>query len=187
MCMCILSHFSHLQLFVIPWTLAHHAPLSMEFSRQEYWSWLPCPPPGDHPDPGIDMYKAKSLEDPTLDLCGEVTLITESFHFLCVMSPEYWKRLISIFAAVRKWHVDGLLLTQLMSIFWALWARGVHLSIHLFVQRIEWLSASWIDALLGAGHVIEKQNHHPCGLVYNWLWKQKADGDQCLEKHRGKQ
>jgi len=36
-----------------PWTIAHQAPLSMECSRQEYWSALPFPPPGDLPDPGI--------------------------------------------------------------------------------------------------------------------------------------
>ena len=41
------------QLFAIPLTVAHQAPLSMEFSGQEYWSELPCPPPGDLPDPGI--------------------------------------------------------------------------------------------------------------------------------------
>ena len=35
------------------WTVAFQAPLSMGFSRQEYWSGLPCPPPGDPPDPGI--------------------------------------------------------------------------------------------------------------------------------------
>ena len=39
---------------VTPWTVAHQAPLSMEFSRQEYWSGLPWPPPGDLPDPGIE-------------------------------------------------------------------------------------------------------------------------------------
>ena len=36
------------------WTVVHQAPLSMEFSRQEYWSGLPFPPPGDLPDPGIE-------------------------------------------------------------------------------------------------------------------------------------
>ena len=41
------------QLFVTPWTVAHQAPLSMGFSRQEYWSGLPCPTPGDLPNPGI--------------------------------------------------------------------------------------------------------------------------------------
>ena len=52
-CVCVLSHFSHGQLFVALWTVAHQAPVSMGFSRQEYWSGLPCPPPGDLPDPGI--------------------------------------------------------------------------------------------------------------------------------------
>ena len=44
---------SHVRLFVTPWTVAHLAPLSMEFSRQEYWSGLPFPSPGALPDPGI--------------------------------------------------------------------------------------------------------------------------------------
>ena len=48
----MLSCFSHVQLFVTLWTIACQAPLSMEFSRQEYWSGLPCPPPGDLPGPG---------------------------------------------------------------------------------------------------------------------------------------
>jgi len=39
--------------FEIPWTVACQAPLSMKFSRQEYWYGLPCPPPGDLPNPGI--------------------------------------------------------------------------------------------------------------------------------------
>ena len=49
----LLSHFSYVQLFVTMWTVAYQASLSMGFSRQEYWSGLPCPPPGDHPDLGI--------------------------------------------------------------------------------------------------------------------------------------
>ena len=51
---CILSHFGHVQLFVTPWTVAHQAPLSMGFSRQEYWSGLPRPPPGDLPDRALE-------------------------------------------------------------------------------------------------------------------------------------
>ena len=43
---------SHVRLFATPWTVAHQAP-SMEFSRQEYWSGLPFPSPGDLPDPRI--------------------------------------------------------------------------------------------------------------------------------------
>ena len=48
-CMCMLSHFSCVPLFAIPWTVARQAPLSMGFSRQGYWSGLPFPPPGDLP------------------------------------------------------------------------------------------------------------------------------------------
>ena len=46
--------FSFVRLFVTLWTVAHQAPLSMEFSRQEYWSGLPCPSPGDLPNIGIE-------------------------------------------------------------------------------------------------------------------------------------
>ena len=45
---------SCVQLFVTPWTIVHQAPLSMEFSRQEYWSGLPFPSPGALPNPGIE-------------------------------------------------------------------------------------------------------------------------------------
>ena len=51
--LCYANCFSHVQLFVTPWTVAHQASLSMEFSRQEYWSRLPRPPSGDLPPPGI--------------------------------------------------------------------------------------------------------------------------------------
>ena len=44
---------SHVQLFATPWTVAYQVPPSMGFSRQEYWSGLPFPFPGDLPDPGI--------------------------------------------------------------------------------------------------------------------------------------
>ena len=50
---CMLSCFTPVWLFVTPWTVAHKSPLFMGFSRQEHWSGLPCPFPGDHPDPGI--------------------------------------------------------------------------------------------------------------------------------------
>ena len=53
MCPCMLSCCSHVQLFVTLWTVAQ-TPLSMGFSRHKYWSGLPCPPPGDLPDTGIE-------------------------------------------------------------------------------------------------------------------------------------
>ena len=59
----VLSHFSCDRLFVTLCTVACQAPLSVEFSRQEYWSGLPCPPPGDLPHPVIEP---KSLTSPAL-------------------------------------------------------------------------------------------------------------------------
>ena len=61
--LCMLSHFSHIQLFAILWTVACQAPLSVGFSRQEYWSGLPFPSPGDIPEPGIEPV---SLTSPAL-------------------------------------------------------------------------------------------------------------------------
>ena len=52
--MLLLSCFSRVRLFTAPWTIDLQGPLSMGLSRQEYWSGLPCPPPEDLPDPGIE-------------------------------------------------------------------------------------------------------------------------------------
>ena len=59
----MLSYFSRVRLFATLWTVAYQAPLSIGFSRQEYWSGLPYPAPGDLPDPGI---KPVSLKSPAL-------------------------------------------------------------------------------------------------------------------------
>ena len=61
-CVCVCMS-SCVQPFVIPLTVAHHAPLCMNFSRQEYWSGLPFPTPGDLPNPGIEP---ASLVSPAL-------------------------------------------------------------------------------------------------------------------------
>ena len=57
----MLSHFGRVQLFVTIWTVALQAPLSMGFSRQEYWGGLPCPPPGDLPNPEFEPMPLVSL------------------------------------------------------------------------------------------------------------------------------
>jgi len=57
---------SHTQHFVTAWTMAHQAPLSMGFTRLEYWSGSPFPPPGDSPDPGIDTASPVSPVPQTL-------------------------------------------------------------------------------------------------------------------------
>ena len=63
MCAVQLSHFNHVQLFAILWTIAQQIPLSTGFFMQECWSGLPCPSPGDLPDLGIEP---TSLEAPAL-------------------------------------------------------------------------------------------------------------------------
>ena len=52
---CVLSCSSRVQLFATPWAVACEAPLSTGFSKQEHWSGLPCPPPADPPDPGVEL------------------------------------------------------------------------------------------------------------------------------------
>ena len=61
-----MKSLSRVRLFVTPWTVAHRAPLSMGFSRQEYWSGLPFPSPGDLPEPGIEP-RSPSLQEDTLE------------------------------------------------------------------------------------------------------------------------
>ena len=58
---CMLSHFSLVLLFATPWTIVCQAPLSMGFSRQEYWCGVPCPLEGDLPDPEIKPEYPASL------------------------------------------------------------------------------------------------------------------------------
>ena len=60
---CVLSHSSRVRLFVNPWTIARQAPLSVGFSKQEYWNGVPCPSPGDCPSPEIEPM---SLSSPAL-------------------------------------------------------------------------------------------------------------------------
>ena len=61
LCVCMLSHFSHVQIYATLWTVAHQAPLFMRFSRQEYWSGLPWPTPADLPHLGIEPVSLTSL------------------------------------------------------------------------------------------------------------------------------
>ena len=64
LCVCVCAHsFSHVQLIVTPRTVARQVPLSIGFSRQEYWSEQPFPSPGDLPDPGMEPM---SLVSPAL-------------------------------------------------------------------------------------------------------------------------
>ena len=99
MCEYVLNHFSCVCLIVTPWTVAHQGPLSMGFSRQEYWSGLLHPPPGDLPDAGIKP-TSPALQADYLPLSyweGPVSLLFN----LSVVWPEimllYFRRCSTIF------------------------------------------------------------------------------------------
>ena len=82
---CVLSLFSHIQLFTTLWTVAHQAPLSMIFSRREYWNRLPCHPPGHLPDPGIEptSFMSPALAAgffTTRATCGPLTILPQQVN-----------------------------------------------------------------------------------------------------------
>ena len=76
--------FSHVRLCVTPWTVAYQAPLSIGFSRQEYWSGLPFPSPGDLPNPGIEP-RSTALQAE----CFTVRATGEYFHYMNMSQKEY--------------------------------------------------------------------------------------------------
>ena len=81
------SLVSHVGLFVTPWTVAYHAPLSMGFSRQEYWSGLPFPSPEDLPNSGKMTNLDSTLKSRDITLPTKVHLVKamvfSSGHYGC--------------------------------------------------------------------------------------------------------
>ena len=96
----MLSHFSHVQLFVTLLTVARQVPLSMRFSRQEYWSELPCTSPGSLPNPEIEP---TSPESPALQVDS---LPTEQPG-----KPTDIKTIVQLFLTLRR-------KTQLINTHW---------------------------------------------------------------------
>ena len=80
-CVCVLSHFSCVWLFATLWTVAGQAPLSLRFPRQEYWSGLPWPPPGDLPNPGTELVSLQfsSVAQSCLTFCDPMNCFTLGF------------------------------------------------------------------------------------------------------------
>ena len=99
----MLSHFSRVQLFTSLQTVTCQDPLSMELSRKEYWSRLPCPSPGDLLDPGI---KPTSLVSPTLG--GEFFTISATWEvckyvYMHVISIKHF---FVVFLATQKFTLQ---------------------------------------------------------------------------------
>ena len=86
-CVRVCCHFSRVRLSATPWTVAHQAPLPMGFSRQGFWSGLPCPPPEDPPNSEINP---PILTSPTF-----------SYSFLRLELKGYFLRNASIYPQVK--------------------------------------------------------------------------------------
>ena len=87
-----MKSLSHVQLFATPWTVAHEAPSSMGFSRQEYWSGLPFPSPRDLPDLEIEP-RSPALQADTLtsEPPGKPLLLGGPYNLL--LKPEhFWNK-----------------------------------------------------------------------------------------------
>ena len=87
--------FSRVQLFTTLWSVAHQAPPSMEFSRQEYWSGLPFPPPGNLPDPGIE-YMTRALQVDCLQLSHWESLLIHTTSTLFLLDLCYLIQILKV-------------------------------------------------------------------------------------------
>ena len=76
-----MKSLSHVRLFATPWTIAYQAPPSMGFSRQEYWSGLPLPSPGDLPDPGIEPGSPTFQADALTSEPPGKPIFMQKFHY----------------------------------------------------------------------------------------------------------
>ena len=102
-CACTLSRFSHVQLFETPWTIARQAPLTMGFSRQEYWSGLPSPPPGDLPHVGIKPTSPASpaLQADSLPLSHQRSPLT----YMCTLTMYKYIYIYNIYTQYKYVYI----------------------------------------------------------------------------------
>ena len=111
---CMLSCFSRVQLCVTVWTVAHQAPLSMGFSRQEYWSGQQCPSPGDLPDRGIEPMSLMSPELAdrffTTSATWEAQICKEIYNCKCPFASfgiSLKKKQTRVVLGCCLWHRQG--------------------------------------------------------------------------------
>ena len=136
---CVLSHFSHVQVFATLWTVAHQAPLSMGLSRQEYWSGLPCHPPEivQHCSswatelhdlfilhqflPGYPLTLQPHLQqEPQIHVLISLYLVNRSFFLFSDDPANYFQWWDQVGSCISKPGVQGLV----RIIGWAAWGRS---------------------------------------------------------------
>ena len=119
-----MKSLSRVRLSVTPWTVAHQAPPSMGFSKQEYWSGLPCAPPGDCPTPGTEPASYVSCIDRQvlyhwchfvtwpIFSCMLSTFSIKFFSLLIIVFFKYWSLIISTFNVISDSDSDASLPLQ---------------------------------------------------------------------------
>ena len=116
---------SHVWLFATPWTVAYPAPQSMEFSRQEYWSGLPFPFPGDLPDPGIEPGSPSLQADALLSEPPEAGQVVWYSHLLKNFPQFIVIHRVKGFGIVNKAEIavflDSLAFSMIQQVF-AIWS-----------------------------------------------------------------
>ena len=167
---CKLSCFSHVQLLATLWTVAHQSPLHMGFSRQGYWSGLPCHPPRGLPDPRIEPM---SLTSPALTggffttgsprlVCMHTDTHTHTHTHILPHFQMYMQSSFHTYSLLHKWYQmvhtvykNTTVLFPQHNNFWHLvtWVTKVELfiqlhSIQLYSQYYHWFNQSPIDGHL---------------------------------------
>ena len=128
----MLSHFSYVQFFATPWTVAHQPPLSMGFPWQEYWSGLPYPPPGDLLEPGI---KSLALQADSLPLIHRGEAHCSLYLSIKLLEFAFYRSVLVRMQNVQKAKVSeerqspssvfGYWIQKLTPSPYSLWERGL--------------------------------------------------------------
>ena len=156
-CVCVCLSFSHIQLFVTPWTIACQAPLSMGFSRQEYWRGLPFPSPGDLPNPGIEFRSPIRQVDPLpSEPPGYLTAIYSTSPIFSV-PMENFDRKILVYKGIVILQVMCPILNSMslsprswgcwtvMNVIIILWLNCAHCQIHILKHQLPF----WLNLEIG--------------------------------------
>ena len=142
---CVLSCFSHVWLFVTPWSEARQTPLSMEFPRPEYWSELPCSSPEDLPDPEIEPISLASLALQAGSLPTEPpgnpqskVYMKEKFYIWMIHEIIWWNFTVMTNAQKKNWVIYWKdicsVITSVFSIVFKLEDFGQH-SDHVWFKK----------------------------------------------------
>ena len=151
---CVLSGFSCAWLFATLWTVGHQAPLSMGFSRQEHWNGLPCPPPGDLPDPGVEPLSLRSPESAgrffTTSTTWEAMHLSEPITASCGFGSHlhrFWSKEIFFFTVALLFYIIKVFrkIFDDLNSFFSLKMPPLQLERSLFQQQLQshWVLESY--------------------------------------------